>query len=186
MGTTDTMNSLALLLATALLAATSASATDFVCPEPYGFYENPDNCIKYYQCTDDIAQEQICGLHPSLGTQMYYDPVNIWCEELSKVDCGDRPICDANDQNCQVQTTPDPRPGATFPTRTVAAISTSARTTSPTTSYVPQRTASSSTTTKPSRPAITRTESPADPGLFAKQTIDSEDIPPLNHINRKI
>ena len=39
---------------------------------------------------------------PSLGTQMYYDPVNIWCEELSKVDCGDRPICDANDQNCQV------------------------------------------------------------------------------------
>ena len=56
------MNSLALLLATALLAASSASATDFVCPEPYGFYENPDNCIKYYQCTDDIAQEQICGL----------------------------------------------------------------------------------------------------------------------------
>ena len=58
------MNSLALLLATALLAAASSgvSATDFVCPEPYGFYENPDNCIKYYQCTDDIAQEQICGL----------------------------------------------------------------------------------------------------------------------------
>ena len=56
------MNSLALLLATALLAASGASATDFVCPEPYGFYENPDNCIKYYQCTDDIAQEQICGL----------------------------------------------------------------------------------------------------------------------------
>ena len=39
---------------------------------------------------------------PSLGVQMYYDPVNIWCEEPSKVDCGERPICDANDQNCQV------------------------------------------------------------------------------------
>ena len=33
---------------------------------------------------------------------MYYDPVNVWCEEPSKVDCGERPICDANDQNCQV------------------------------------------------------------------------------------
>ena len=41
---------------------------------------------------------------PSLGVQMYYDPVNVWCEEPSKVDCGERPICDANDQNCQVCT----------------------------------------------------------------------------------
>merc|ERR1711934_739349 len=170
--TTNTMNNLALLLATALLGAISASAADFVCPEPYGFYENPDNCIKYYQCTDDIAQEQVCGLHPSLGTQMYYDPVNIWCEELSKVDCGDRPICDVNDQNCQVQPRltrthgAAQRPGVTSPTRTAAASSTSARTTSPPTSNAPQQMASSSTTMKPSRPVITRTESPADLGLF--------------------
>ena len=40
--------------------------------------------------------------------QMYYDPVNVWCEEPHLVDCGDRPICDAADQNCQEQTTPDP------------------------------------------------------------------------------
>ena len=45
---------------------TCVSATDFVCPEPYGFYANPDNCIKYYQCSDDIAQEIVCGLRELL------------------------------------------------------------------------------------------------------------------------
>ena len=56
---TNMMKSLALLLT--LVVAVSA-AEDFVCPEPYGFYANPDNCIKYYQCSDDVAQEIVCGL----------------------------------------------------------------------------------------------------------------------------
>ena len=48
------------------LFASCVTAEDFVCPEPYGFYPNPDNCIKYYQCSDDIAQELVCGLREFL------------------------------------------------------------------------------------------------------------------------
>merc|ERR1719367_2276130 len=98
----------AFLLISAALLAASTHAEDFVCPEPYGFYPNPNNCIKYYQCSDDVAIELVCELNPDTGNQMHYDDVNVWCEEPSKVDCGDRPICDANDQNCVEQTTPDP------------------------------------------------------------------------------
>ena len=54
------------LLLTALMAACVVSAQDYVCPEPYGFYPNPDNCIKYYQCSNDIPQEIICGLREFL------------------------------------------------------------------------------------------------------------------------
>jgi hypothetical protein len=39
-----------------------ASAEDFVCPGDYGFYANPDNCIKYYQCTAGEAMPITCGL----------------------------------------------------------------------------------------------------------------------------
>ena len=34
------------------------------------------------------------------GEQEYYDPANTWCNFPSKVDCGQRPICDKNDENC--------------------------------------------------------------------------------------
>jgi hypothetical protein len=39
-----------------------ASAEDFVCPDYYGWYPNPDNCIKYYQCSEGQAQPITCGL----------------------------------------------------------------------------------------------------------------------------
>ena len=52
----------AFLLASFSLLATNTHAQDFVCPEPYGFYANPNNCIKYYQCSDDVAIELICEL----------------------------------------------------------------------------------------------------------------------------
>ena len=60
------MNNLALFLAALFASCAVVSADDFVCPEPYGFYPNPDNCIKYYQCSDDIAQELVCGLREFL------------------------------------------------------------------------------------------------------------------------
>jgi hypothetical protein len=77
-----------------------ASAEDFVCPGDYGFYANPDNCIKYYQCTAGEAMPITCGLQTETGEQLCYDEINIWCEVPSNVNCGDRPICDVNDQNC--------------------------------------------------------------------------------------
>ena len=60
--------------------------------------------VRKFDITCVVLFHPICAVFtdPSLGVQMYYDPVNVWCEEPSKVDCGERPICDANDQNCQV------------------------------------------------------------------------------------
>ena len=31
------------------------------------------------------------------GVQELYDPTHNWCNYPNKVDCGDRPICDEND-----------------------------------------------------------------------------------------
>ncbi len=37
------------------------------------------------------------------GKQELYDPVNTWCDYPERVDCGNRPICDVNDENCHDQ-----------------------------------------------------------------------------------
>ena len=42
------------------------------------------------------------------GVQQLYDPTHIWCDYPNKVDCGDRPICDENDENCNAAPTTDP------------------------------------------------------------------------------
>ena len=33
---------------------------EFICPEPNGFFPNPDNCIKFYDCEDDVATPFAC------------------------------------------------------------------------------------------------------------------------------
>ena len=33
---------------------------DFECPQPNGFFEDPKNCMKYWQCNADIAQHHSC------------------------------------------------------------------------------------------------------------------------------
>ena len=35
------------------------------------------------------------------GQQLMYDPNNNWCDWPNRVQCGDRPICDEFDENCQ-------------------------------------------------------------------------------------
>ena len=42
------------------------------------------------------------------GIQELYDPTHTWCNYPNKVDCGDRPICDENDENCNAAPTTDP------------------------------------------------------------------------------
>ena len=34
------------------------------------------------------------------GKQECFDEVNIWCDWPERVNCGNRPICDENDENC--------------------------------------------------------------------------------------
>ena len=56
-----------------------------------------------------------------------YRPSNIQCDWADRVDCGDRPICDKNDENCHdgPQTTPDPEEPSTTSTTTKEPITTS-------------------------------------------------------------
>jgi len=59
-----------------------------------GFYEYAKNCIKYIQCYGGVPQIHTCN--PGL----YYRQSNIQCDYPGRVDCGDRPVCDNNDENC--------------------------------------------------------------------------------------
>ena len=38
------------------------------------------------------------------GKQECFDEVNIWCDWPERVNCGNRPICDENDENCNTVT----------------------------------------------------------------------------------
>ena len=53
-----------------------------------------------------------------------YRPSNIQCDWADRVDCGDRPICDKNDENCHggPQTTPDPEEPSTTTSTTSTAM----------------------------------------------------------------
>ena len=44
------------------LGLTSASAKDFECPSDYGWYADPENCIRYFHCSVGVAQEYLCGI----------------------------------------------------------------------------------------------------------------------------
>ena len=37
---------------------------------------------------------------PANGNQECFDETSLICDDCFTVDCGDRPVCDANDQNC--------------------------------------------------------------------------------------
>ncbi len=39
---------------------TSAPPLDFTCPTPDGFYEDPDNCIKYFRCSGGVVNPITC------------------------------------------------------------------------------------------------------------------------------
>jgi len=83
---------------------------DFECPEEEGFYPDPDNCVKHFRCFEGVATEIACKPGTD-GRQELYDDVHFICAAANSVNCGDRPICDENDQNCVgqgVTTTPAP------------------------------------------------------------------------------
>merc|ERR1712172_209425 len=71
---------------------------DFDCPKPSGFFEDPKNCMKYWQCNNDIAQHHSCDTQN--GQQLLFRLSDVQCDWSDRVDCGDRPICDIHDENC--------------------------------------------------------------------------------------
>jgi len=85
---------------------TAPTKAPFVCPEPSGYFADPNNCMKYYHCYDGVPEEHLnCGLDEA-GKQELWDIGHNWCDHPERVDCGDRPICDKNDENCNEPSTP--------------------------------------------------------------------------------
>jgi len=85
---------------TTVTEPTKPTKAPFECPEPSGYFADPNNCIKYYHCYEGVVEEHnTCPLDEA-GKQEYYDPGHMLCDHQERVDCGDRPICDKNDENC--------------------------------------------------------------------------------------
>jgi len=59
-----------------------------------GWYPNPSNCRKYFNCNGGSLTNFLCD------GNLLYDENNIWCDYPESVDCGKRPVCDECDENC--------------------------------------------------------------------------------------
>ena len=44
------------------------------------------------------------------GIQLHYNEEKVWCDWPEKVDCGNRPVCDVNDENCDGDYEPTEHP----------------------------------------------------------------------------
>jgi len=68
-----------------------------------GWYGDDFNCRKYWHCADGVGQHFTCR------EGLLYDVGNIMCNYPQYVQCGDRPICDDCDHDCNPQSTEKPR-----------------------------------------------------------------------------
>ena len=78
--------------------------SDFKCPQESGYFSDPKNCMKYYHCYENIPERMNCKMEN--GQQLLWDPYNTWCDWPDRVNCGNRPVCDKNDENCKIITLP--------------------------------------------------------------------------------
>jgi len=78
---------------------TTGKENDFTCPDRWGYFADPKNCIKYYVCKEGIPTRMTC--QKKNGIQLHYNEDKVWCDWPDKVNCGNRPICDINDENCE-------------------------------------------------------------------------------------
>jgi len=79
---------LALSLALASCAfAQDSAGPPFRCPEKNGFFADPEQCDKYYECVAEIPEEKFC---PDGLLFDATDPNSELCDYPFNVDCGDR------------------------------------------------------------------------------------------------
>ncbi|XP_063593489.1 protein obstructor-E-like isoform X1 [Penaeus indicus] len=68
------------------------SGSQFLCPEPYGYFADPYQCDKYYECSDDIPTPLLCEdgkvYDEFKGKAGHVDP----CDIPYVVDCGERSL----------------------------------------------------------------------------------------------
>jgi len=68
-----------------------------------GWYADPYNCRKYWHCSHGQGEHHLCE------DDLVYDVDHVWCDYPDRVECGERPVCDECDNNCQeASTTPKP------------------------------------------------------------------------------
>ena len=60
---------------------------EFLCPENNGFFPDPEQCDKYYECVDNIPETKFC---PDGLLFEASDPNSELCDYPFNVDCGDR------------------------------------------------------------------------------------------------
>ena len=60
---------------------------EFLCPEPNGFFPDPEQCDKYYECVGEIPEEKFC---PDGLLFEASNPNNELCDYPFNVDCGAR------------------------------------------------------------------------------------------------
>lgn len=58
------------------------------CPEPNGFFADPDQCDKYYECSDNKITEKLC---PDGKVFNDYSPTQEKCDLPLNIDCSQRP-----------------------------------------------------------------------------------------------
>merc|ERR1712158_12390 len=57
-------------------------------------YADPEHCSRFFDCYNGCLNHMQCQL------DYLYDTVHGWCDYPGRVDCGDRQVCDNNDENC--------------------------------------------------------------------------------------
>lgn len=65
----------------------AGAQSDFECPSSKGFFADPVQCDKYFECVDGVAKEQLCP------DGLVFDPTSVRynrCDQPYNVDCGDR------------------------------------------------------------------------------------------------
>jgi len=75
------------LVASSALAQIDYPEVEFLCPENNGFFPDPEQCDKYYECVDNIPETKFC---PDGLLFEASDPNSELCDYPFNVDCGDR------------------------------------------------------------------------------------------------
>ncbi|KAF8770681.1 Protein obstructor-E like protein [Argiope bruennichi] len=67
----------------------SSGSSRFACPEPFGYFADPVQCDKYYECRNGTAVENLC--QDGLAFNHVAAPKFLRCDSLRDVDCSSRP-----------------------------------------------------------------------------------------------
>lgn len=67
----------------------SSGGSKFTCPDAFGFFADPVQCDKYYECRNGTAEENLCS--DGLAFNEISAPKFLRCDSLRDVDCKSRP-----------------------------------------------------------------------------------------------